>query len=343
MATNNPRTAEPRDLQREAPPAEELLDLFERMAVIRATEKAAYDLFMTGLVKGTTHLAAGQEAVAVGASAALRPDDYVFATYRGHHHAMARGATPEACLAELMSRSTGLNGAKGGSMHLTIAPNNMLGSYAIVGAHLPIACGAAWSAKLRGSGQVAVAFFGDGATNIGAFHEALNLAAVWKLPVLFVCENNLYMEYTPIQSVTAVEQPAAGRAPAYGLPAEVVDGNDAVAVLHAVAGAAERARAGDGPTIIEALTYRQFGHSRADPAKYRPQEEVEAWLKRDPLTVMAERLRKEGVEEQAVEERRKRADELVAAAVEAAKAAPPADESTALTDVWADGGAQWRT
>jgi acetoin:2,6-dichlorophenolindophenol oxidoreductase subunit alpha len=327
----------------EAPPAEVLLDLFERMAVIRGTEKAAYDLFMSGLVKGTTHLAAGQEAVAVGASAALRPDDYVFATYRGHHHAMARGATPEACLAELMSRATGLNGAKGGSMHLTIAPNNMLGSYAIVGAHLPIACGAAWSAKLRGSGQVAVAFFGDGATNIGAFHEALNLAAVWKLPVLFVCENNLYMEYTPIASVTAVAQPAAGRAPAYGLPAEVVDGNDAVAVMNVISVAAARARDGEGPTIIEALTYRQYGHSRADPAKYRPEEEVDAWLKRDPLTVMVDRLKKEGVEEQAIDERRKRADDVVAEAVEAAKAAPPADESTAFTDVWADGGAQWRT
>src|SRR6266542_4133566 len=213
--------------------AAELLILFEQMAVIRATEKAAYDLFMSGLVKGTTHLASGQEAVAVGASAALRPDDYVFATYRGHHHAMARGASPEACLAELMSRATGLCAGKGGSMHLTSAEHNMLGSYAIVGSHLPIACGAAWSAKLRGTDQVAVAFFGDGATNIGAFHEALNLAAVWRLPVLFVCENNLYMEYTPIKTVTAVSQPAAGRAPAYGLPAEVVDGNDVVAVLHA--------------------------------------------------------------------------------------------------------------
>jgi TPP-dependent pyruvate/acetoin dehydrogenase alpha subunit len=326
-----------------APKTEELLDLFEQMAVIRATEKAAYDLFMSGLVKGTTHLAAGHEAVAVGASAALRPDDYVFATYRGHHHAIARGATPEACLAELMSRATGLCAAKGGSMHLTIAEGNMLGSYAIVGSHLPIACGAAWSAKLRGSGQVAVAFFGDGATNIGAFHEALNLAAVWRLPALFVCENNLYMEYTPIASVTAVAQPAADRAPAYGLPAEVVDGNDVVAVLEATTRAVERARAGDGPTIIEALTYRQYGHSRSDPAKYRPKEEVEEWLRRDPLTLLAERLRGDGVAEEAVEERRKRAQEVVAAAVEAAKAAPPPDEATAFTDVWADGGAQWRT
>src|SRR6266496_6091079 len=210
--------------------ADELLSLYEQMAVIRRTEKAAHDLFLAGLVKGTTLLAAGQEAVAVGASAALRPDDYVFATYRGHHHAMARGATPEACLAELMSRATGLCAGKGGSMHLTLASHNMLGSYAIVGAHLPIACGAAWSAKLRGTGQVAVAFFGDGATNIGAFHEALNLAAVWKLPVLFICENNLYMEYTPISEVTAVPSPAGDRASAYGLDKIVIDGNDADAV-----------------------------------------------------------------------------------------------------------------
>jgi acetoin:2,6-dichlorophenolindophenol oxidoreductase subunit alpha len=334
-------TAEPATA--EELPADQLLELFERMAVIRATEKAAYDLFMSGLVKGTTHLASGQEAVAVGASAALRPDDYVFATYRGHHHAIARGATPEACLAELMSRATGLCAAKGGSMHLTVAAGNMLGSYAIVGAHLPIACGAAWSAKLRGTEQVAVAFFGDGATNIGAFHEALNLAAVWRLPVLFVCENNLYMEYTPIKAVTAVEQPAAGRAPSYGLPAEVVDGNDVVAVLNATATAAARARAGDGPTIIEALTYRQYGHSRSDPAKYRPKEEVDAWLRRDPLTLLAERLRGGGATEEAIQQRQRRAQELVAAAVEAAKAAPPAEEKTAFTDVWADGGAQWRT
>src|ERR671937_1095217 len=224
-----------------APKPEELLDLFERMAVIRATEKAAYDLFMSGLVKGTTHLAAGHEAVAVGASAALRPDDYVFATYRGHHHAIARGATPEACLAELMSRATGLCGAKGGSMHLTVAEGNMLGSYAIVGAHLPIACGTAWSAKLRGTDQVTVCFFGDGTTNIGAFHEALNLAAVWKLPAIFVCENNLYMEYTPIADVTAVEHPAADRAPAYGLEPTVIDGNDADVVYRAAQKAFDKA------------------------------------------------------------------------------------------------------
>ena len=313
------------------------------MAVIRRTEKAAHDLFMAGLVKGTTHLASGHEAIAVGASAALRDDDYVFATYRGHHHALARGATPEECLAELMSRATGLCKAKGGSMHLTKASGNMLGSYAIVGAHLPMAVGAAWSARLRGTGQIAVAFFGDGATNIGAFHEALNLAAVWKQPVLFVCENNLYMEYTPIADVTAVANPAADRAPAYGIPGEIVDGNDVVLVQEAVGRLADRARAGDGPSLLEAQTYRHFGHSRTDPATYRPAEEVERWLKHDPLDVARGRLAELGVPTDALIEADDRATSLVQQAVEAAKQAPAADPREALTDVWADGGAAWRT
>lgn len=320
-----------------------LLDRYERMNVIRRTEKAAHDLFLQGLVKGTTHLAAGQEAIAVGASAALRPDDYVFATYRGHHHALARGATPEECLAELMSRATGLCKAKGGSMHLTKAATGMLGSYAIVGSHLPMAVGAAWSARLRGTEQLAVAFFGDGATNIGAFHESLNLAAVWKLPVLFVCENNLYMEYTPIADVTAVPRPAADRAPAHGIPGEVVDGNDVVAVEEAVGRLARRARAGDGPSVLEAETYRHFGHSRADPAAYRPAEEVERWLKHDPLDLARGRLAELGVGEETVAGADARARAVVERAVEAAKAAPPPDPREALTDVWADGGAAWRT
>jgi TPP-dependent pyruvate/acetoin dehydrogenase alpha subunit len=321
----------------------ELLNYYEQMAVIRRTEKAAHDMFMAGLVKGTTHLAAGQEAVAVGAAAALRPDDYVFATYRGHHHAMARGASPESCLAELMSRATGLCKAKGGSMHLTKADAGMLGSYAIVGSHLPMAVGAAWSATLRGTDQVAVAFFGDGATNIGAFHEALNLAAVWRLPVLFVCENNLYMEYTPIGDVTAVANPAADRAPAYSLPAEVIDGNDVLVVRDAVGRAAARARAGDGPTVLEARTYRHFGHSRTDPATYRPADEVRDWLARDPLIVTRDQLDRLGVKPAVLSDLDDRVAKLVADAVAAAKAAPPADPAEAFTDVWADGSATWRT
>jgi pyruvate dehydrogenase E1 component alpha subunit len=323
--------------------ASELLDLYLQIAVIRRTEKAAHDLFLAGLVKGTTHLAAGQEAVAVGAAAALRADDYVFATYRGHHHAIARGATPEECLAELMSKATGLCKAKGGSMHLTKASHNMLGSYAIVGSHLPMAAGAAWSAQLRGTDQVAVAFFGDGATNIGAFHEALNLAVVWKLPAIFVCENNLYMEYTPIASVTAVKDPAAGRAGAYGIPAEIVDGNDVLAVRDAVRTAVTRARAGGGPSLIEAMTYRHYGHSRTDPAKYRPEEELRSWLERDPLILARAHLRRLDVPDEVAGQADEEAARIVADAIAAAKAAPDADPREAFTDVWADGSAAWRT
>lgn len=316
---------------------------YEQILVIRATEKAAFDLFMSGLVKGTTHLAVGHEAVAVGTSAALNPDDYVWATYRGHHHAMARGLSAEACIAELMSKSSGSSQGKGGSMHLTYAPGNMMGSYAIIGSHLPMAVGSAWSSVLRKSGQVAVAFFGDGATNIGAFHEAINLAAVWKLPVLFICENNLYMEYTPISSVTAVEHPAADRAAAYSLPRIVIDGNDVVTVRNEVAAAAARARAGEGPSIIECLTYRHYGHSRTDPAKYRPEGELEQWLMRDPVKVLREHLVQAGVSETDLTAMEEAAQGVVATAIEAAKAAPLSDPSEAFTDVWADGGSQWRT
>src|SRR5262245_45397294 len=322
--------------------AADLLGMYEQMAVIRRTEKAAQDLFLAGLVKGTTHLAAGHEAVAVGASAALRPDDYVFATYRGHHHAIARGASPESCLAELMSKSTGLCKAKGGSMHLTKADSFMLGSYAIVGSHLPMAVGAACSAVLRGTGQIAVAFLGDGATNIGAFHEALNLAAVWKLPVVLVCENNLYMEYTPIGAVTAVPNPAADRASAYSIPAELVDGNDVVVVEDHLTTAVRRARDGEGPTVIEALTYRHFGYGRAEPNAYRPDEEVQRWPARDPLTGAHEPLIDLGVSEEAIAEIRARAQGRVDDAVAAATGAPATDLAEALTDVWADGGSSWR-
>lgn len=320
-----------------------LLGWYEQMGVIRGTEKAAHDLFLRGLVKGTTHLAAGHEAVAVGSSAALRPDDYVLATYRGHHHAIARGASPEGCLAELMQKSTGVCKAKGGSMHLTQADHGMLGSYAIVGAHLPMANGAAWSARLRGTSQVAVAFFGDGATNIGAFHEALNLAAVWRLPVLFVCENNRYMEYTPIASVTSVPNPAADRAAANGMPGVLVDGNDVVAVHDVMAEAVERARSGGGPTVVEALTYRHYGHSRTDPGAYRPEAEVEEWLARDPLIVCRQRLLALGVTQTEIDVVDARVAETVAAASRAAQDAPAADPAEAFTDVWADGGWAWRT
>src|SRR6266571_2214643 len=311
------------------------LRLFQLQVEIRYCEKRAYDLFLQNLVKGTSHLALGQEAVAAGFAAAMSEDDYSFCTYRGHHHTLARGAPMVSVLGELMGRQCGLMKGKGGSMHLTSVAHGVMGSYAIVGAHLPIAAGAAWSAQYRGTKQVACAFFGDGATNIGAFHEALNLAAVWKLPVIFCCENNLYMEYTPISAVTAVKHPAADRAASYGLERQVIDGNDADAVFQA-------ARSGGGPSLVECLTYRHSGHSRADPAKYRPKEEVEEWMKRDPLALYRNRLLGMGIAEGALAKIEADAMAKLDQATEAAKASPTPAVETAMTDVWADGGNAWR-
>ena len=213
------------------------LDLYTRMCFLRQFEERADLLYRRGLIHGPVHLGLGHEAIAVGAAAVLRPDDCSLGTYRGHAHALARGAPPDAVMAELLGRAGGICHGKGGSMHITSVPHGYYGSYAIVGAHLPIACGLAWAAKIRRTGQVTVCFFGDGATNIGAFHEAVNLAAVWRLPVVFVCENNFYMEYTPIADVIPVALPAADRAAAYGLERIVVDGND-VAAVRDVVGAA---------------------------------------------------------------------------------------------------------
>jgi pyruvate dehydrogenase E1 component alpha subunit len=227
-------------------------------------------------------------------------------------------------------------------MHLTTVDHGVMGSYAIIGAHLPIACGAAWRAQYKGQKDVSVCFFGDGTTNIGAFHEALNFAAVWKLPVVFVCENNLYMEYTPISEVTAVEHPAADRAPSYGLPRIVVDGNDADAVYRIAAAAYDKARAGDGPSLIECMTYRYSGHSRADPAKYRPEGELEKWKARDPIKLYRERLKQFGVGDDAIARIDSEAKREVDEATELCKAAPPPSLDILTTDVYADGGFAWR-
>src|SRR6516225_1908936 len=235
---------------------EKRLALYRIQVVIREAEQRAYDLFLQNLVKGTSHLSLGQEAIAAGFAGAMKPGDLSFCTYRGHAHTLARGVPVEKVLGELMQRDNGLMRGKGGSMHLTSAEHGVMGSYAIIGAHLPIACGAALRAQYKGQDDVAVCFFGDGTTNIGAFHEALNFAAIWKLPVVFVCENNLYMEYTPIGEVTAVEHPAADRAAAYGLERILIDGNDADIVYRTARAAYSRARAGDGPSLIECVTYR---------------------------------------------------------------------------------------
>jgi pyruvate dehydrogenase E1 component alpha subunit len=273
----------------------------------------------------------------------MRSDDYTFCTYRGHNHTLARGVPMAPIYAELFGRSGGLMGAKGGSMHLTSVEHGVMGSYAIVGAHLPIAAGAAWSAQYRGSGQVAVCFFGDGATNIGAFHEALNLAVVWSLPVVFVCENNRYMEYTAIDTVTAVARPAADRAAAYGLTAIVVDGNDVEAVHDVGTEAIGLARSGGGPSLVEALTYRHGGHSRADPATYRPAEEVEEWLARDPIPRCRARLLERGVDEAAIDAVEAEARAKVADAEAIARAAPEPSAEVLETEVWSDGGSAWRS
>jgi pyruvate dehydrogenase E1 component alpha subunit len=246
-------------------------------------------------------------------------------------------------LGELMGRSCGLMGGKGGSMHLTSVAHGAMGSYAIVGAHLPVAAGAAWSAQYRGTEQVSVCFFGDGTTNIGAFHEALNLAAVWKLPAIFVCENNQYMEYTPIRRVTAVEHPAADRARAYGLEPILVDGNDADVVYREARRATARARGGGGPSLVEAKTYRFSGHSRADPGKYRPPGELEEWMKRDPVALSRSRLLELGFAESALGEVESAVERAVEDATLAASASPPSPPSVIEEDVWADGGSSWRS
>jgi acetoin:2,6-dichlorophenolindophenol oxidoreductase subunit alpha len=326
-----------------APPDPETgLRIYRTMVECRQFETRAQELFFEGLVRGTTHLGIGQEAVAAGFAAAINDDDYTFCTYRGHNHTLARGVPMAPIFAELFGRSTGLLGGKGGSMHLTSVEHGVMGSYAIIGAHLTIANGAAWSAQYRGSGQVAVCFFGDGTTNIGAFHEALNYAAVFKLPVVFVCENNLYMEYTAISDITAVKHPAADRASAYGLEPIVVDGNDADACYLAARDALEHARSGAGPVLVEALTYRHGGHSRADPGKYKPPGELEAWLAYDPLTVYRGRLERLGIDPVQLSEIDARVAAAVEEATEAAKSGPVPDPSAAYTDVWADGGNSWR-
>jgi pyruvate dehydrogenase E1 component alpha subunit len=319
------------------------LRMYRIQVELRESEQRAFDLFLQNLVKGTSHLSLGQEAVATGFAAAMEPGDLTFCTYRGHAHTLARGVPMDRVLGELMGRDNGLLRGKGGSMHLTSVEHGVMGSYAIVGAHIPIACGAAWRAQYKGDKDVSVCFFGDGTTNIGAFHEGLNFAAIWKLPVVFVCENNLYMEYTPIGDVTAVKDPAAGRASAYGLESIIIDGQDADVVYRTAKAAYDKARSGGGPSLIECLTYRYSGHSRADPAKYRPEGELDFWKgKRDPIRIYRERLLQAGVPESTLLEIEDVVRQRVEEATTICKAAPPPPADILTTDVYADGGWAWR-
>lgn len=322
-----------RSLDDQAPDdAEQLL---ASMLRIRFFEDHVQKLFSRNLVRGSTHLCQGQEAVTVGVCAALRDGDTMTCTYRGHGAVLAMGSELDRCFGELLGRAGGLCGGRGGSMHFTDVARGSLGANAIVGAQLPIAVGAGLSASVLGTGAVSVTFLGDGATNIGAFHESVNLAAIWRLPVLFVIENNLYGEYSPLATTTPIER-LADRATSYGIPGERVDGNDVVSMREVAREAVERARSGAGPTLIEAMTYRQQGHSRSDPATYRPEGELDYWLARDPIT------RLEASMAAGAEDGRRRAREIrervgveVAEAEARALAMPAADAEDRFKDVFA--------
>ena len=311
----------------EAPAA--YLERYGRMLLIRLFETEMQRLFLKGEVHGTTHLCAGQEAVPVGVCSALEPDDYLAGTYRGHGHALAKGTDPGALIAEMLGRATGVCAGRAGSMNVIDIEHGLVGCFGIVGGSIAAATGAALAAKRQG--RVAVAMFGDGATNQGYFHECLNFAKVFSLPAVFVCENNFYGEFTPMTAVTAGHDIAA-RAGAYGIPGDVVDGNDVWAVREAAVEAVARARSGSGPTLLECQTYRHHGHSKADPARYRPPEEVERWLARDPLGIARARLVELGVAEPEIDEVEEATRARMDRAVEAALAAPYPDPAGRARD-----------
>lgn len=323
-------TLRPNDL----PSEEQLLSMYRTMVLIRRFEETVNELYMEGRIPSTLHLYIGQEAVATGVCASLRPEDYVLGTHRPHGHALAKGVAPRAIMAELFAKATGACRGKGGSMHVGDMKVGMFPAIAIVGANVPIAAGAALAAKMLKNGRVAVSFFGDGAANEGAWHEGLNIAALWDLPVVFVCENNLYAASTPFKLAFKIDH-IAQRGCAYGIPGVVVDGNDVLAVHQAAAEAVERARSGHGPTLLECLTYRQCGHSRSDPRTYRSREEEEEWRQRDPIRRLRERLL---TERPHLAERLRRLDEEVEQtlqeAIDYAEASPPPALAELYTDVF---------
>jgi TPP-dependent pyruvate/acetoin dehydrogenase alpha subunit len=299
-----------------------LLEGYARMLLLRYFEEAMQRLFLRGEIHGTIHLYTGQEAVSVGVCSVLEQADQVAATYRGHGAALAKGTDPEALAAELMGRETGACGGRAGSMNVIDLEHGLLGCFGIVGGSIATATGAALTAQRES--RVVVAFFGDGAVNQAYFHECLNFAQVLKLPVVFVCENNGYGEFTPWDQVTAGGDIAA-RAASYGLPATKVDGNDLEAVMRDARQAVERARAGDGPSFLEALTYRHLGHSKSDPGAYRPEGELERWLERDPIALLRARL---DVDQQELARIERDTQERIDQAIEAALAASYPDPAT---------------
>ena len=314
---------------------EQYLDYYRRMQRIRQCEERIGWLFSRGLTMGTAHLSIGQEAVAVGVLAAAEPTDQVVSTHRGHGHLIAKGADPARILAEICGRASGYCRGKGGSQHIAVRELDFLGTNGITGGGIPVATGAALTAKLRGSGRVVFSFFGDGAANQGTFHESLNMAAVWSLPIVYVCENNGYAMYTPQHEVTSVCDIAV-RARGYGIPGVTVDGMDLLALREAAVEAVTRARSGQGPSLIEAKTYRLCGHSKSDTGRaYRPADEIAAWQERDPLDTWRERLVALGVDEAALTA----IEDAVSAEIEAATQFALDDvyaEDEALTGIYAE-------
>ena len=309
--------------------------MYKQMLEIRFFEEKVFDLYAQNLVPGTIHLYLGEEAVAVGVCSLLRKDDYITSTHRGHGHCIAKGAELKRTMAEILGKKTGYCKGKGGSMHIADFKIGMLGATAVVGAGLPIAVGAGLSAKLRKTDQVVACFFGEGASNQGTFHESINMASTWKLPVIFVCENNLYAMGTRQSTVMAIEN-VADRAVAYGIPGVVVDGNDVLAVYEATQKAVERARNDEGPTLIECKTYRHKGHSRVDPAKYRPKEEVEEWLAKDPIKRFKEKLLQTNILTEAeIQQIEKEVSAEIEEAVKFAMESPYPAPEEALEDIYA--------
>ncbi len=309
-------------------PVEQLIEHYRVMLVIRHFEETLNRLFGEGLILGTAHLCAGQEACAVGAIAALEPDDLVSSNHRGHGHFIAKGGEPKRIMAELFGKATGYSGGRGASQHMADFSIGFLGMHGITGGMIPVATGAALSQKLLNTGQVVLCFFGDGATGSGAFHEAVNIGAVWGLPIVYFCENNLYAMSTPLQQAFK-NTDIAGRASAYGIPGVQIDGNDYFAVRQAAEQAVEHARAGGGPTLIEAQTYRIFGHSKSDDCQYRPGDEEQLWAARDPLKLMGQRLIDgEIISEVQAEQLHREAQSMVSEAVEFARRSPAPDPQT---------------
>jgi len=316
-------------------PREKLIEMYKRMELIRHFEYTVNELYARGKIFGALHLYAGEEAVAVGVCANLRPDDYAVSTHRGHGHCIAKGADVKRLMAELFGRSTGVCKGKGGSMHLADVSVGMLGASGIVGGGIPLAAGAGLSAKYRGTDQVAVGFFGDGASNQGVFHESLNLASIWDLPVIYVCENNQYAESTPVSAAMRVKN-VADRAAAYAMPGKVVDGMDVIAVHEAAKQAVERARQGEGPTLIECKTYRFEGHEMGDAHDlYRSKEEVEQWKKRCPIRRLRQTLISSGgLTEREAEKMEQEVKKQIEDAVKFADESPYPDPEEALRDVF---------